>query len=1398
MINNYKLDLNYENGIFIGLYLSTGIIINNDQIQFHYLNDECNNFIINWCNKHNITNGNINNKINILSIDLVNYFENIISFPKEVYLCNIHFIIGIITGYCSILLDIIDNNINIKCKNIQITHELGLLLTRIGIYHSISDTNIIINNEWISLFNNKIILLDNDKNNLISNMNIINSNLYKYNNVVLDKIIEINQIDIKNHKKMYDLTIPSTFNFSLANGLQVRDTAQTGYIQRQLIKGLEDLSIKYDGTNRNAKEIIIQLIYGENGINQSLQSEIILNILLMNNKMVHENLCFTNEQLKKLEGVSFKSLKDDTKIKLTLKELTNFNNNHISKLINFRDEMREIQSKSLINYKIVEEKYVLPINIYRITQDYSNKKECFELNPQDIVDAIEEFLTDYDNRLIISLKKSDKFLKNDDRNMKFLLEVALNEYLSPKRCIFEYGLSKLEFLKMIKEIKMNFIKAVIEPGEMVGIIAAQSIGEPTSQMSVCKTSKIKVIIKNNNEISIITKKIGELCDELIETHPDLTCGTTCKTSPINPNIYTGHENSVETDLSSLKEEYYIIGVDKNEKTHWNRISHISRHPVNGNMMKVVTKSGRIIHTTLSHSHLIRRNQTVEPIVGADMKVGMRIPVAKHIDNTFIKKNIDIDDKNYELDYLFGWFIGAYLAKGNINNNQISITNVTPYFINNIKLFAERLGKEVKVKKYQGESGPSILTSFSMKELEDLILETCSTTYKSNSENTNVSTVSFVKRVPNFAFIAPNEFKAGLIQAYIDGNGNFNTHLSHYQIRISSRTEQLITDISLLLSYFDILGSIKCNHTKGSNMYNLTLSSKYVSVYKKHIGSLLHSYKLDKMIEYTERDNMHNLSDDIDKINGLGDIIAKCGKELQLEGQSRNYGRWKKKESIGRRTLIKYIEIFESHKENSKIRFEIDILKQAANSDVIWDEIKEIEIYTPDQNDYVYDFTVPQNQTFMIDNGIIVHNTLNTKHFAGMASKSSANMGVNRIQELLHYSKNIKTPQMTIYLNEPYNTDRSKLNKIVSYLKHLSIRYLVSNVEVYYDLGLNDNLSKLLKSDNVSNPFFVNNQKAEINSMPFVFRIKMDIEKMLDKETTMLDIKTKIISYWYKNYTNLKNLKKNEKEVISRISRCAILSNNIYDADQYIHIRFSMNTFNYNVITDYLKMILNNITLKGIENIENIDITQEMYAKFDKKTGEIINGKEYVVYTAGININKLKYIKGIDFTRTKCNDVATILKSYGIEATRQILLHELSITYQNGGCNINHNHLSLLVDQMCHLGEIISMDRHGLSKIEMDTIAKASFEKTMDHFVNAAIFNEKDHMKSISSRIAVGRVISGGTGCFDLLLDTKKLENSEYVEDEACGRITYIPLEEEPLIKDIIKYDNDKHDFFIPI
>jgi DNA-directed RNA polymerase II subunit RPB1 len=108
-------------------------------------------------------------------------------------------------------------------------------------------------------------------------------------------------------------------------------------------------------------------------------------------------------------------------------------------------------------------------------------------------------------------------------------------------------------------------------------------------------------------------------------------------------------------------------------------------------------------------------------------------------------------------------------------------------------------------------------------------------------------------------------------------------------------------------------------------------------------------------------------------------------------------------------------------------------------------------------------------------------TLNTFHFAGVASKSGAVSGVPRINELLSNSKNMKTPQITIYFNDMIRSNKSEVNKIASYFKYLSIKQLLTSAEIYFNIGTD----MKLKSDNTSTPFFVNNMKTDITLLPFV-------------------------------------------------------------------------------------------------------------------------------------------------------------------------------------------------------------------------------------------------------------------------------------------------------------------------
>jgi intein/homing endonuclease len=811
-------------------------------------------------------------------------------------------------------------------------------------------------------------------------------------------------------------------------------------------------------------------------------------------------------------------------------------------------------------------------------------------------------------------------------------------------------------------------------------------------------------------------------------------------------------NSVETLLEALEDEYYIVGVDTQEQTHWNKISHISRHPTNGDLVKITTKSGRSTTTTLSHSHLIRDEQTqqVVPIKGSDLVEGMRIPVAKYIENTFVNDQVFIGEKAQKLDHLFGWFIGAYLAEGNIKGNSICITNISQFYIDNVTNIALEFGKNAVVRNYLGEYGPGVTTSFNHKELAKFIIETC-------------NTGSFVKRIPDFAFTAPNEFKSGLIQGYMDGDGNFQSDEKHHQIRSCSRSKELSYNIALILNYFGIFASVKEQNVKSCPMYNVSISAKYSKLYQDNIGSLVHSEKLMNLVKYIERTDAHSLSDDIDKINGLGQIIAKCGKILALPGQSRNYGRWAKKDTIGRRTLQKYVEIFETHSNSHLIQDELRILNQAVNSSVIWDEIVNIEIIPGDVNEFVYDFTVPANQTFMLDSGIIVHNTLNTFHFAGVASKSNVTRGVPRIEEILALSASIKNPSLTVYLKEEEQNDKDKANTYQYMLEHTKLAEIVTSVTICFDP---DDLNTLISEDKLTMSQYREFEnlvdecmgqdlnKIQQEKTKWIIRMEMDPEVMLEKNITMDDVNF-VLNNSYKDEISCIYSDYNSDKLVFRIRMNNILKNTTGKNAKKIKVNPLDQSDQIYILKNFQDQLLEGIVLRGVKNINKV-ILRKIKNNLIEKGGSFIKDDIWVLDTIGTNLLTVLGLDYIDTKRTISNDIIEIFNVLGMEAARQCIYNELSEVLEFDGAYVNAHHMSLLCDRMTFSGKLISIFRHGINNDDIGPIAKASFEETPEMFLKAARHAELDTLRGISANIMCGQEGLFGTASFQVVLDINEM------------------------------------------
>jgi DNA-directed RNA polymerase II subunit RPB1 len=437
---------------------------------------------------------------------------------------------------------------------------------------------------------------------------------------------------------------------------------------------------------------------------------------------------------------------------------------------------------------------------------------------------------------------------------------------------------------------------------------------------------------------------------------------------------------------------------------------------------------------------------------------------------------------------------------------------------------------------------------------------------------------------------------------------------------------------------------------------------------------------------------------------------------------------------------------------------------------------------------------------------ITQMNLNAFHSAGLSTTKALTTGVPRIQEILSVSKNIKTPQIAIHLEKQYRKSKEMAHKIASNLKYTTFGDIRGRINVYYDPEPEGDDS-IMKTDNVKQVFY--NQKSSgknscqqnITGLPWLMRIEIVKEKMLDKEISLLDIKSKFCFWWESRFNDIKNLKK-EKRVINKITNLAILSNNDNDTQPVIHVRFSVrdtdkvkDPFNRETINEFIEHIIDKFKLKGIEEIIDIPaISSERMITFDNEDKEIKYEDEYIIYTSGINLTEIRYITGIDIYNSISNDIYDTYKTFGIEIARNRLIRELDDAYQNASHVVGYTHLSILADLMTSTGIIMSIDRHGMGKSDMDVLGRASFEKAGEQILTASIFNETDYMRGVSSRVMTGQVIKGGTGYCDVILDTELIEKSEYTEENKYKQFKEIIADN--IAADIINRDNE--DIFMPM
>jgi DNA-directed RNA polymerase II subunit RPB1 len=242
-------------------------------------------------------------------------------------------------------------------------------------------------------------------------------------------------------------------------------TSETGYIQRKLIKAMEDLKTQSDFSVRNASGTIIQFSYGEDGMDyckiENQASDLLRNTYESIEK-IHR--FYDDEDYSSfLNASTIKEMKSTKNYKQVL-------DNYFMKLVENIHLLRGYIFKNSPDNQIQ-----YPINLFRMINNIKNKFAVnslimSNLNPLYIISRINEL----ENELIINeLNPGNK-----------MLMILIEEYLSPKKLLKQHKLNKVAFDFLIENIKIQFNKSIVQVSEMVGPIAAQSLGEPATQMTL--------------------------------------------------------------------------------------------------------------------------------------------------------------------------------------------------------------------------------------------------------------------------------------------------------------------------------------------------------------------------------------------------------------------------------------------------------------------------------------------------------------------------------------------------------------------------------------------------------------------------------------------------------------------------------------------------------------------------------------------------------------------------------------------------------------------------------------------------------------------------------------------------------------------------------------------------
>lgn len=396
-------------------------------------------------------------------------------------------------------------------------------------------------------------------------------------------------------------------------------------------------------------------------------------------------------------------------------------------------------------------------------------------------------------------------------------------------------------------------------------------------------------------------------------------------------------------------------------------------------------------------------------------------------------------------------------------------------------------------------------------------------------------------------------------------------------------------------------------------------------------------------------------------------------------------------------------------------------------------------------------------------------TLNTFHLAGVGGKN-VTLGIPRLREIIMVaSKAIKTPIISLPLY-----DTSKSDMILSIFKKITLEDCFENVTVEesivkrseefkklikitfdicdcidetiktIDVGFLKMLGKDLKKRSSASGI------TECNERALPDKVLTENEEPDEDESSESSSKTEVnLDMVIEDEDKTENMDSKYEEEVEDEVESEEESYNLLNLKKISATKYSFEIF-YPVDFNILLMPI-------IESIASRMIVKEIKG-FEKATfsdGFLhLEGSDFLSLISIIEEKNLR--DSVDFYKSQTNDIYSIYKTFGVEAARELIVHEISGVFDAYGINVNIRHLYLVADFMTREGTYKSFSRHSFS---MDDcfIQKMSFESCFTNLKSAVTFNQSEPIESPSACLLTGKPIKSGTGSFEILYDLKQWE-----------------------------------------